>query len=520
MKKFTGLVVILVLALVLASYGMGYLTEKKIKEDLHVVNQSNGLTAQIKEYHRGWFSSQVVLDWRLVVPEHVVNNANGQPETIPSQEYRMKMPLTIHHGPIIFTGKTVKFGFGYANSELGLPPELTEQFNNAFADKSIQPKLDLSLFVSYLNNSSIDASIPSFKLLAKQGNGEFDWFGMNSATTVSSDRNKVNGTLTIEGFSVGKEQVRTEVSGISSEYNLHKTETGIYLGDANLSFTSLSITNKDKKIFDLSQFDIQSDTNIEDNLFHSHFKSSIEKVIANGKTYGPGNLEVSIRNLDAQVLARINDQFNRAQQGSDAERQQALLVMLPELPKLFSQGAEFEVTEMNFVVPQGKIEGNLLISLPKGNLSNPFELVQKIQGKGKLKVPALVVKELLTETIKQRLMTAPQPPQSIQQGIVQQMQQQTDAQHPAPASTQEAPKAPAATPDANAPVPAATAPAALTLEQASAQAAEMADKQLGLMVESGILVQQGSDYLIEFNLSQGKISVNNKPFNPNMMKLQ
>lgn len=502
MKKLTGLIIILV-ALVLGSYyGMGYLTEKQVKEDLKTVNQSNGLTANLEEYKRGWFTSKAILSWGLHIPEHVVTSADGQSETVAAQDFSMKMPLNIHHGPVIFADKSVKFGLGYAHTEILLPEKFAQQFNNTFSSESTQPKLDLSLFVTYLQNTSIDASIPAFKLIAKQGNGQLDWFGMTSSTSLSPDMKKVSGNITVDGLKIAKGQIKTDMSSVTSEYNLHKTTSGLYLGDASLSFPSLVVTNDDKKIFELAQFDVHSDTNIEEGLFNSHFKSSIEKIATNDKTYGPGRLEVAIRNLDAEALARINQQANQLQQGPDGQRQQALLAMLPELPQLFSKGAEFEVTELNFVMPQGTIEGNLLVSLPKSETSNPFELIQKIQGNGKLKVPSAVVKDLISESIRQKLLAPPQP-QTIQQGLVQQMQQQASV-------------ATGGAPTNNATPPATT----IDLNAVAQQASAAADKQIATMIQSGVLAVQGNDYVIEMNLNQGQLMVNGKAFNPGMLKFQ
>lgn len=502
MKKITGLVVILA-ALVLGSYyGMGYLTEKKVKEDLNIINQSNGLAVKLVDYKRGWFSSKAVLDWTLQVPQRVIQSAEGKSETIPAQDYQMQMPATIYHGPIIFSDKGIKFGLGYANTSLNLPEKYVEQFNNSFTSESTQPTLDLSLFVNYLANSSFDLSVPAFKLFSKKGDAQFDWLGMTTSTDISSSMDKVDGTISIDGLRVNKDQIKTTMSSITSEYNLHKSPLGFYLGDASLAFPSLVVMSSDKKIFELGQFNLHSDTNIEDGLFSSHFKSSIEKVIANDKTYGPGNIELAIRNLDADVLARINAEINQMQQGPEADRQRAMLAMLPELPKLFAKGAELEIAEMNFVVPEGTIEGNLIVSLPKGDTGNPFQLVQKIHGNGKIKIPAAILKEVMTESNKQKL-AAPQDPQSIQQSIVQQMQQQ--AANPADSG-----KAAVATTT----TPAVVDPNSPEVVQ---QALVTTDKQLAAMVQSGLLTQNGSDYVLEVKLDQGQFMVNGKAFNPAMM---
>ncbi|WED43202.1 YdgA family protein [Legionella cardiaca] len=493
MKKFIGLVVILA-ALVLGSYyGMGYLTEQKVKESLNFVNRSNGVAASIVKYDRGWFTSKATLNWRVHIPEQTIQN-NGQTQTLPAKDYNMQMPITIYHGPVIFSQHGVKFGLGYAHTTLAMPQEYVEQFNSLFTNESTKPNVVIDFFVNYFGNSSIDMSVPAFKLFAKEGNATFEWLGMSTSTNVSSNLDKVGGNITIDGLNFQKDKVNTKMSAITSEYNLHRTDKGLFLGDASLSFPSFVVMDSDKKLFELGQFDIHSDSDIEDGLFSSHFKTSVEKIIANEKTYGPGNLEVAIRNLDADALARLNEQAQQVQQGTDAERQRAMLAMLPELPKLFSKGAEFEITEMNFVMPQGTVEGNLMVSLPKGEMGNPFELIQKIQGNGKIKVPAAVVRELVTESIKQKMMSpqAQQNDQQNQQGITQQIQPQSN--------------------------PDASAQAAANSSDVSQQAVTLADKQLATLVQNGVLAQQGTDYVIEVSLNQGQLTINGKPYSPEMMK--
>ncbi|KTD22214.1 putative membrane protein YdgA-like protein [Legionella lansingensis] len=492
MKKFIGLVVILAVLVLGSYYGMGYLTEQKVKESLNFVNRSDGLAATIVKYDRGWFTSTATLNWHIHIPEQTTQT-NGKTETTPAQDYKMQMPVTIYHGPVIFSDKGVKFGLGYAHTALKMPAEYTQQFNTLFTSESTSPTVVIDFFVSYLGNSNVDMSVPAFKLFAKEGNATFEWLGMSTSTNFSSDLDKVGGNITIDGLSFKKDQVNTKMSTVTSEYNLHRTDKGLFLGDASLSFPSFVVMDSDKKLFELGQFDIHSDSDIENGLFNSHFKTSIEKIVANNKTYGPGSLEVAIRNLDADALARLNAQAQQVQQGTEAERQRAMLAMLPELPKLFSKGAEFEVTEMNFVMPQGTIEGNLMVSLPKGEMSNPFEIIQRVQGNGKLKVPAVVVKELFTESIKQRMMS-PQGQQDDgdKQGITQQIQPQNSTD--------------------------ATAQAAANSSDVSQQAVALADKQLATLVQNGVLAQQGSDYIVEVSLNQGQFTINGKPYSPEMMK--
>ncbi len=202
-----------------------------------------------------------------------------------------------------------------------------------------------------------------------------------------------------------------------------------------------------------------------------------------GKNYGPGEFEITLRNLDADVLAKINQQTNTMQNGTEAERQQAMLAMIPELPKLFSKGAELEISKCTMKIPEGAIDGHLLLTLPKGDNANPFELMQKIQGNASLKMPSALVKQLMEQSVLQQMATQP----NMQQVLLQQLQ--TDSGD-------------------------ATKPA-LTNEQLATM---QADKQIASMQQSGLITVNGSDFAIEVTLEQGKFNVNGKPFDPSMLK--
>lgn len=489
MKKFAGLVIVLAVLILGGYYGMGVLTEKSIRKTIDVIDQSNGLYAEIEQYHNGLFNSEAKIKWRLHVPERVVKDANGQTQTLPAQDYKADMPLTIHHGPVIAANNKIRFGFGYAEAIFPFPPQYNEQFEAQFTQNSIKPQLDLSIFVNYLNESTVDFKVPGFKLVAKDGTGNFEWLGMDSSTTMTSGVKKVKGSVVLDGLNATKDDAKISLSKVTSDYDLHETPAGLYLGDANFNLPIFDVFVKDQKMFEINGLVIKSDSDIEQHLFNTHFNVNLNSMLANGQNYGPGDLEVALRNLDADVLAKINEQARAMQNGDDVQRQQATLALLPELPKLFSKGAEFEISKLSFKIPQGQIEGNLYVTLPKGENTNPFELMQKIQGKAKLQVPAEAVKEIMKQSVLQQIAQEPELQQALtQQLLANQANQTTMAKTNQPAPSAE-------------------------------QLADMqTEKQLTALKQSGLIIVQGTDYIIEVSLEQGKFIINGNPYDPSTMK--
>jgi hypothetical protein len=156
------------------------------------------------------------------------------------------------------------------------------------------------------------------------------------------------------------------------------------------------------------------------------------------------------------------------------------------VPKLLSKGAEIEISKLNFKIPEGDIDGNLLVSLPREESANPFELVQKVQGHAKVKVPAALVKVLIQQAVASQIAKQPE----LEQELTKQLQANSADNNtaPQPQASQEQ----------------------LVLAQT--------DKQIATMQQNGLLVQSGTDFVVEMSLEQGKFSINGKPFDSSMLK--
>lgn len=482
MKKLAGLIIILAVLILGGYYGMGFLTERTIKKNIDVINQSNGLYADIIQYNRGWFCSNAQIKWRLHVPERIVKDENGESQTIPEQNYQMEMPIKIYHGPFIFASNSIRFGVGFAETVVPFPKQYEKEFDEQFTQESIKPQANLNIFVNYFLKSTFELAVPEFKLVTKYNNGTFTWKGMKSDVNISSNKDQLDGQFVIDGLTFSKDNITGILEKVTTEYDLHQTKAGLYLGDASFNLPSFTVAENKEPVLSVKDLSLNSNSDIDDNLFNTHFNLGVKSVFANKKTYGPGEFEISLRNLDADILAKINQQATAMQNGTEAERQQALMALLPELPKLFSKGAELEISKCSFKIPEGSIDGNLLVSLPKGDNANPFELMQKIQGHAKLKAPVALLKQLMQHTVMQQMANQPE----MQKALVQQLQAANGT------SSQEQ----------------------LTNEQL---ALLQADKQINAMEQNGVIVKAGSDYVIEVNLDQGQFTVNGKPFNQSML---
>jgi uncharacterized protein YdgA (DUF945 family) len=510
MKKMAGLVVILAV-LVLGSYfGMGIVTERTLKRSVAMVGHTTpGLSVDLSDYNRRWFEASAAVKVKIHIPEKTVTNTDGKFESIAAQEFTLDVPLSIKHGPIMYTHSGVLFGLGSAHTKLNLPKEAVDRFNQYFAADSTHPYLNLSVFVNYLNQSRFQFKIPTFKLILKEG-GEVTWQGMDGTMHVSSDLKQFDGRSKLDGIRFIKDQVTAEINAFTTDYLLKKTNDGLYLGQAGFAVDAIKAAKQGQALFDLAQLKVRTDSAVSNNLFESSFKTSFDKILLETKQYGPGLFEMSIKNLDAKVLANINTEVNNLQNASVPDRQRMLFAMLPELPKLFAQGAEFEISTLKLTVPDGDIDGHLRVALPKTENVNPLQILQKVEGDGKIQVPTAVVKQLLIMSLLQKATVETSPQGQMNPQLTQSK----------PADTQTTPQ-PATENQTSQPVNTATvSPDTQTkpLEIQMQQATTDAETKLAALIQANLLVEQGKNYVIELHLAEGKFTVNGRPFDPNAFK--
>lgn len=560
MKKTVGIVVLIILLALVGYYITGIVTERNVEKHINIINQTNGLHAAIKEYNRGWFTSQALLDWRLHIPAQVEKTASGEVRTIPEKNIQLNMPLKVYHGPIIFSDQGAVLGLGYADTQFNLPEPYQTEFKKTFTENSTQPQLILSLFIPFSYNSELTFSVPQFKLISKQDKTEFNWFGMSSSTTTNASLSKVKGDFVLNGLQIAQDKKLAQVGKISGDYKMHRADFDLYAGKANFDFSSLLIKDQDQIILQLENFNLNSQSSVDDGLYSAKMRASLDKLISGTKMFGPAHIALAMDNFDAASLSHIKQQLQQIQQAaSNVEKQQLALALLPELPKLLGRGPKFEISELKFTMPEGTVEGDMVVSLPQAQSNNPFELMQKVQGQGHLKIPEATMKLALQPMVLQEVMAQQQPAQAPAVSQPAPSADQTAAQPSAavvsPASNEQtaASAAPTATTPAQQPAAQPQTPAAAsetnTAAQSSAppalatsptqttattttspmapavlpidlkqQVAAKTDAKIQAMLQSGLIVQEDSFYVMDMKLNQGNLILNGKPFNAAMLK--
>ncbi len=508
MKKILGLLIALIVVVLGGYFSMGLVTERTLKKNLSTLNQANGFSVELLDYKRGLFNSTAQLAWRMQMPEKVTKQASGRSLIIPPKIYSFDMPMIIYHGPVVFEGDRVRLGLGAAHGELSLPDAYADEFSNLFTGKSTKPMLDVNLFVSYLNKTHVEVELAPFQLFTKQDNNQFEWLGMSSDLSFSPESARLDGHFSLDGLRLMSEKFRVILNKVVSEYHVHKAPNGLFLGDASLSFPVLQVLDKRQTEFALKQVELQTDSKVVDDKFSSSFHGAFSKMLSRGTAYGPAQLDMSIQNLDADVLAELNQRINELQNASTpgAQTQQLMLSLLPDVPKLLAKGAMFEISKLKLGLPEGVMQGSMHVAFPEAKADAPLQVLPKIEGEGHLEMPASFLKMVLTRSLRDKIVRAELASDIKNKKNINHKRPLEPVMFKAEVTESKAQEKQEPKEDTS-----------VKLAHLNQQAVREADQKLADLIRVGVLQAKGADYVIDLKLSSGRLLVNGHPFHSGML---
>lgn len=477
MKKTLMFMMVSMVIVLGGYYGTGVITERALQKNIDVLNQSNGLVVTLKQYNRGWFHSQAQLVWTLTVPERSASNSQGTQDKV----FTIDFPLHIFHGPLMFVQSGLKLGFGYACADVSLPPMYEKLFYATYDVKSTKPLLHINVFVNYLNKTTIQLQVPTFNLLSKDGNSRFQWLGMKTDIAVSSNKKHLLGHMAITGFTWFNNGIKGVLGLVKSDYDLHQSSENIYTGNALLKLPSIVVFEGTKKLARISGVVLQSNSDINKGLFSSTFTGSIQSGTFRDQIFGPAVLNIIISNLDATILADINQKIAQTQQRSDQERQRLLLSLIPDVTHLLSKGAKLHVSKFNINMPKGHVTLNMGVSFQKSNNPNIFQLIQHIEGAGTIKITSSILQTWLQQLVRHNRVIHQSSTNDIKEGDVK------------------------------------TTAITTSNDALDKEIETMSSEKIKALINNGFIYLDGSDYVIALKFNLGKLYINGHLFSPAML---
>ena len=401
MKKL-GVIVLIVLLLGAVGWaGTTYVIGSKAQHECARIAERyqhwGPMSFTVENYARGFFSSKARTVFTMQVPP--------PKEKAPQIEaLKVVFDNTVHHGPFLPDG-----GTGLALIEtrvVSISPPGGDAFEKFLAK---YPQLKNPVVVTKIafdGTDNIQANIPPVE--DTFGGEHFRWHGLKAEGVIAPGAKSLTGSFAMPGMDLHGKDGDMSWAGASGRFDVNEALPQLYVGTSEAKIGSMNMQVDDSAgaeivAFDMKGMDLTSVSSYKDGLVQARQSMAFAGVTADGKTYGPGALELEELNLAAEPLASFQQQVTELYRGQTTADPQALMGrMLPLYQQLFMKLAagkpELNIRRLHFAMPQGDIDGSLLVSFADGpglDLKNPLGLLQRLEAKADLAVTEQLVRFLV-----------------------------------------------------------------------------------------------------------------------------
>lgn len=391
MKKLVRAIVLTIAATLLLfvlglPYWFGLETEKTYTAMLTQLSRTSGLQFTGKNYERGWLSSTADTVIRY-----------------PGAAFELVARHHISHGPLplerVVAGKwTPAQAHILSQIQLGAAGK---------ANESALPPLTAVTTFHFNGAGSVHAEMSPVRVPGAQGQ-LFDSRGMNADMTFDREWKKIRLEARLPALTLTASEKQGEItlSRILLRSDMQEGTAGYYFGDGALTIGQLEFGHATEKV-SLQGLEVSTSARPAGENVNLVIRYQLGEMRAGADLYGPGQLIMELRHLDAAALVKFKNAMDSLYRDNLPPPQAAMLLAgtgLELIGALARKAPELEITRLSFKTRAGEISGKAKFVLDgrKVNLAqNPMKLLTSLVGDAEITIPAAVVKQLLTSRIRQ-----------------------------------------------------------------------------------------------------------------------
>ncbi|GAB4508073.1 MAG: YdgA family protein [Sulfuricaulis sp.] len=376
---------ILMLIALALPYWFGLETEKTYTAMLDQLSRSSGLQFTGKNYERGWLSSTA---------ETVIRH--------PEASFEIVARHRISHGPLpldrIMEGKW-RLAQAHIASQIHVGAAGKE---NAFA----LPPLTAATTFHFNGAGTVHAVMPPIKKTGAQGQ-IIDWRGMDADVTFDREWKKIRFDARLPALALATpgKQGEFTASRVSLHSDMHEGTAGYFFGDGALTIGQLEFGGAAERV-SLQGLEVSTSARPAGENVNLVIRYQLGEMRAGDDRFGPGQLVMELRHLDAAALVKFKNEMDGIYRGNLPAPQAAMMIAgkaMGLIGTLSRKAPELEITRLSFKTREGEISGRAKFVLDgrKTDLTqNPMKLLTSLVGDMEISIPAMVVKQLLSPQIR------------------------------------------------------------------------------------------------------------------------
>ncbi|MCR4345784.1 MAG: YdgA family protein [Sulfuricaulis sp.] len=380
----------LVLIALALPFWFGLETEKTYAAMLDQLSRSSGLQFTGKNYERGWLSSTA---------ESVIRR--------PEASFEIVARHHISHGPLpldrVLEGKWLP-AQAHITSQIQLDPPGNK-------DTFTLPPLTATTTFHFNGASSVHAELSPVKKAGAQGQ-IIDWRGMDADMTFDREWKKIRLDVRMPALALATpgKQGEFSLSKAVLHSDMHEGTAGYFFGDGALTIGQIEFGGATERV-SLKGLEISTSAQPVGENVTLIIRYQIGEIRAGDERFGPGQLVMELRHLDAAALVKFKNEMDGLYRGNLPPPQAAMMLAgkgLELIGSLSKKAPELEITRLSFKTRDGEISGRAKFVLDgrKTNLTqNPMKLLTSLVGDVEVSIPSPVVKQMLAPQIRRDIET-------------------------------------------------------------------------------------------------------------------
>ncbi len=391
MKKILAILIVFIAVILILPFGMGFLVKDKFEQVINNIPTNGNVKTTLVNYKRGWFSSTAEIRVDMIAP---LQNMKA----VPSKPIIILVFQHITHGPFLFDknaqGRT-SFHFGQAY--------ILSIVNQAGAS------VDLSSLIKI--NGAISNTLHDGKILLDSKSLKIVADGINANADVSPAIDHVQGDLSVANFTVITPLFTQHMKNLNVTYNLKKTPQDLWVGKKDSTVAKLSYSWANVPLFTGDDLVMNVNTNESQGKLNADVNVTLQDLKANGKTYGPHKLSLTIHSVNADLLHQLSEQLNVFRSTAKPTPEQ-FRAFSQTFMKLLGKGLDITIHQLQISTPQGNVDFEAKVDLPAqaSDTPNVFALLRDLNVKVDLQAPVALTQKLLKVAYQAELKKAKQQP--------------------------------------------------------------------------------------------------------------
>lgn len=483
MRKITWLSIVLILIILIGVFGpftTGIYFAKEYPKVIRFYNENETVVLTLKDYRRGWFSSNAILTV-TILPSPWIKNLNVNtfplPQTFTAYQH-------IQHGPIFYhhTGFNTLFGLALIENRW----QVTEEFKNFFKQlgfvrgptnfKDNEIMTLTGRFITYVN-------IEDFA--AVKDNQQFKIHHLFGKTAIDPDKRKLQGKITIDAISMITPETTATVSDIKCDYDFHQILQSLWIGKDSITIAKIHIQDKDS-IFSMKDIDIHGQSHEEEGLLDASRQVSVAEFVGDTKgkiqSMGPFNFKISLNKINAQAVNNLLKAYQETSERGELYTSQLQQKIISIAPSLISTNSNIILDGLSFKTPNGDLNLTAKIDWPQKTGDQLFEVIQNSHAEANLHISKKLVEQLIQLAVNPTVMK-PRDPENL-----------TDM-----------PVTPSVTPNYG------TEALPTPVSSSNSEVPEKIHAQIKDWLNAGYIEQDADNYIVKIERKEGQVTINGKP---------